>query len=128
MAETRSPADRAGKGRTDNDMDQGLYKRPSNPLAEDDPRRDGNQTRGPYRHAPPPSENLLQRTGNPPPDLGTRSLVYDTRPWKGEFLLAGIEIFFQKNTYHPFATCGNPDCGRTGPISMSTITKSTISD
>ena len=71
---------------------------------------------------------LLQRTGNPPPDLGTRSLVYDTRPWKGEFLLAGIEIFFQKNTYHPFATCGNPDCGRTGPISMSTITKSTISD
>ena len=27
---------------------------------------------------------LLQITGNPPPDLGTRSLIYDTGPWKGE--------------------------------------------
>jgi len=71
---------------------------------------------------------LFQRTGNPPPDLGTRSLIYDTGPWKGENLLAGIEIFFQKNAYHPFATCGNPDCGRTGPIPMSTITNSTTSE
>jgi len=43
---------------------------------------------------------LLQTTENPPPDLGTRSLIYDTGPWKGENLLAGIEIFFQQNAYH----------------------------
>ena len=71
---------------------------------------------------------LLQITGNPLPDLGTRSLIYDTGPWKGENLLAGIEIFFQKNAYHPFATCGNSECGRTGPIPMSTITNSTTSE
>jgi len=71
---------------------------------------------------------ILQITGNPPPDLGTRSLVYDTRPWKGENLPAGIEIFFQKNAYHPFATCGNPNCGRTGPIPMSIIPISTTSE
>jgi len=71
---------------------------------------------------------LIQRTGSPPPDLGTRSLIYDTGPWKGENLLAGIEICFQKNAYHPFATCGNPDFGRTGPIPMSTITNSTASE
>jgi len=29
---------------------------------------------------------LLQIAGNPPPDLGTRSLIYDTGPWKGENL------------------------------------------
>jgi len=71
---------------------------------------------------------LLQTTGNPPPDLGTRSLIYDAGPLKGENLLAGIEIFFQKNAYHPFATCGNLKCGRTGPIPMSTITNSTTSE
>jgi len=64
---------------------------------------------------------LLQVTQNPPLDLGTRSLIYDIGPWKGENLLAGIEIFFQKNAYHPFATCGNLECGKTGPIPMSTI-------
>jgi len=37
---------------------------------------------------------LHQITGNPPPDIGTRSLIYDTGPWKGENLLTGIEIFF----------------------------------
>jgi len=47
---------------------------------------------------------LLQVTQNPPLDFGTRSLIYDIGPWKGENLLAGIEIFFQKNAYHPFAT------------------------
>jgi len=71
---------------------------------------------------------LLQITGNPPLDLGTRSLIYDTGLWKGENLLAGIDIFFQKNAYHPFATCGNLECGRTGPIPMSTITNSTTSE
>jgi len=71
---------------------------------------------------------LLQTTGNPPPDLGTRSLIYDTGPWKGKNLLAGIEIFFQKNAYRPFSTCGNPKCGRTGPIPMSTIPNSTTSE
>jgi len=63
---------------------------------------------------------LLQVTKNYPLDLGTRSLIYDIGPWKGENLLAGIEIFFQKNSYHPFATCGNSECGKTGPIPMST--------
>jgi len=37
MAGTRLPPYRTGKGRTDNDIDQGMYKRPSNPLTEDDP-------------------------------------------------------------------------------------------
>jgi len=72
--------------------------------------------------------SLLQTTGNPQPDLGTRSLIYDTGPWKGENLLAGIEIFFQKNAYHPFATCGNLKCSRTSPIPMSTIINSTTSE
>jgi len=71
---------------------------------------------------------LLQIMGNPPPDLGTRSLIYDTRLWKGENLLAGIEIFFQKNAYHPFAFCGNLECGRTGHIPMSNIINSTTSE
>jgi len=71
---------------------------------------------------------LLQITGNSPPDLGTRSLIYDTGQWKGENLLAGIEFFFQKNAYHPFTTCGNLECGRTGPIPMSIITNSTTSE
>ena len=47
---------------------------------------------------------LLQATQNPPLDLGARSLIYDIGPWKEENLLAGIETFFQKNAYHPFAT------------------------
>jgi len=55
MASTRLLPDRAEKGKTDNDMDQGVYTKSSNPLPEADPRRDGNQTGGPYRHAPPPS-------------------------------------------------------------------------
>jgi len=113
MAGTRFLPDRSGKGRTDDDKDQGMYKRPSNPLAEDDSRRDGNQTRDPYRHAAVMLP-LLPITGNHPLDLGTRSLIYDAGPWKGENLLAGIDIFFQKNAYHPFATCGNLECGRTG--------------
>jgi len=71
---------------------------------------------------------LLQVTTNPTPDLGTRSLIYDTGPWRGENLLAGIETFFQKNAYHPFATCGNTECGKTGPIPMSTITNITTSE
>jgi len=68
---------------------------------------------------------LIQATQNPPQDLGTRSLIYDTGPLKGENLLAGIEIFFQKNVYHPFAICGYSECGKTGPIPMSHITDST---
>jgi len=71
---------------------------------------------------------LLQVTKNPPLDLGTRSLIYDVGPWKGENLLAGIEIFFQKNAYHPFATCGNSECSKTGPIPMSTIANNTTSE
>ena len=51
--------------------------------------------------------SLLQVTKNPALDLGTRCLVCDIGPWKGGNLLAGIEIFFQKNAYHPFATCRN---------------------
>jgi len=54
---------------------------------------------------------LLQVTKTPQLDLGTRPLIYDIRPWKGENLLAVIEIFFKKNAYHPFATCENSDCG-----------------
>ena len=71
---------------------------------------------------------LLLATQNPPLDLGTRSLIYDTGPWKGENLLAGIETFFQKNAYHPFANCGNSECGKTGPIPMSTTAYNTTSE
>ena len=63
---------------------------------------------------------LLQATQNPPPEIGSRSLVYNPGPWKGENLLTGIESFFQKNAYHPFAICGNSECGKTGPIPIST--------
>ena len=70
----------------------------------------------------------LQATQNPPLDLGTRSLIYDIGPWKGENLLVGIETFFQKNAYHPFATCGNSECGKTGPIPMSTTAHNTTSE
>ena len=38
-------------------MDQGVYKKSSNPLAEADPTRDGNQIGGPNGHAPPPSSD-----------------------------------------------------------------------
>jgi len=68
---------------------------------------------------------LLQATQNPPLDLGTRSLIYDIGLWKGENLLAGIEAFFQKNAYHPFTTCGNSECGKAGPIPMSTTAHNT---
>jgi len=68
---------------------------------------------------------LVHATQNPHLDLGTRSLIYDIGPWKGENLLAGIESFFQKNTYHPFATCGNSNCGKAGPIPLSTTTHNT---
>jgi len=63
---------------------------------------------------------LLQATQNPPPEIGSRSLVYNIGPWKGDNLLAGIESFFQKNAYHPFTICGNLECGKTGPIPLST--------
>jgi len=32
---------------------------------------------------------LLHATQSPPLDLGTRSLIHDIGPWKGENLLAG---------------------------------------
>jgi len=70
----------------------------------------------------------LQATKTPPLDLGTKSLIYDIGPWKGENLLAGIGIFFQKNAYHPFATCGYSECGKNGPITMSTIANNTASE
>ena len=72
--------------------------------------------------------HLLQVTKTPPLDLRTRSPIYDIGPWKGENLLAGIEIFFQKNAYHPFSTCGYSECGKTGPIPMSTIANNTASE
>jgi len=68
---------------------------------------------------------LLHATQNPPLDLGKISLIYDIGPWKEENLLAGIESFFQKNAYHPFATCGNSDCGKAGPIPLSITTHNT---
>ena len=68
---------------------------------------------------------LLHATQNPPLDLGTRSLMYHIGPWKGENLLTGIESFFQKNAYHPFAICGNPNCGKAGPMPLSTTTHNT---
>jgi len=71
---------------------------------------------------------LLHVTQNTPLDLGTRSLIYDIGPLKGENLLAGIEIFFQKNAYHLFATCGYSECGKTGPIPMSYMTDNTTSE
>ena len=54
---------------------------------------------------------LLHATQNSPLDLGTRSLIYDIGPWKGENLLAGIESFFH--------------CGKAGPIPLSTTTHNT---
>jgi len=71
---------------------------------------------------------LLKATKNPLFDLGTNTLIYDIGPWKGENVLAGIEIFFQKNSYHPFATCGYPECGKTGQIPMSAIINNTTSE
>ena len=41
-------------------------------------------------------------------------------------MLVGIETFFQKNAYHPYATCGHSECGKTGPIPLSRVTKSSI--
>jgi len=70
---------------------------------------------------------LIQATHNSPQDLGTRSVIYDIGPWKRENLLAGIEIFFQKNAYHPFAICGYLECGKTDPIPMYKITDNTTS-
>jgi len=69
---------------------------------------------------------LIQATQPSPQDLGTRSLIYDTGPWKGENVLVGIESFFQKNAYHPYATCSHLKCGKTGPILLSCVTKSSI--
>jgi len=68
---------------------------------------------------------LLQATQNPPLDLGRRSLIYDIGLWKGENLLAGIDSFFQKNAYNPFATCGKPNCGKAGSIHKSITTHNT---
>jgi len=62
---------------------------------------------------------LVQTTQPHPQDLGTRSLIYDTGPWKDDNLLVEIEPFFQRNAYHPYATCGNTECGKMGPIPMS---------
>jgi len=39
---------------------------------------------------------LLQATHNPPLDLGTRSLIYDIAPWKGENLLAESNLFSKR--------------------------------
>ena len=69
---------------------------------------------------------LIQATQPSPQDLGTRSLIYDTGPWKGGNLLEGIENFFQKNAYHPYTTCSHLECGKTGPIPLSFVTKSSI--
>jgi len=44
---------------------------------------------------------------------------------EGREFTRGIEYFFQKNTYHPFATCGNLDCGKAGPISISSTAHNT---
>ena len=67
---------------------------------------------------------LIQTTQTPPPDLGIRSLIHDTGPWKGENLLVGIETLFQKHAYHPFATCGESESGKTGPIPLSRVIES----
>jgi len=40
---------------------------------------------------------------------------------KGENLLVGIETFFQRNAYHPYATCWDSECGKTGPIPLSCV-------
>jgi len=69
---------------------------------------------------------LIQATQISPLDLGTRSLLYDIGP--GEHLLGGIEIFFQKNAYHPFATCENTECGKTGPVPMTHINGNATSE
>ena len=69
---------------------------------------------------------LIQATQTSSQDLGTRSLIYDTGPWKGENLLVGIETFFQKDAYHPYDTCGYSECSKTGPIPLSRVTKSAI--
>jgi len=50
----------------------------------------------------------------------------DSGPWKGETLVAGIETFFHENAYHPYATCGYSECGKTGTIPVSRVTKSTM--
>jgi len=67
---------------------------------------------------------LIQANQPHQQDLGTRSLIYDTGPWKDDNLLAGIETFLQRNAYHHYATCGNIECGKTGLIPISRITTS----
>ena len=39
---------------------------------------------------------LLQATQNPPPEIGSRSLVYNPGPWWGDNLLTGIDFFPKK--------------------------------
>jgi len=58
---------------------------------------------------------LIQATQKFPQDLGTRSLVYDTGPWKGENLLAGIELFFQKKPTTHLPSLGIRNVARRAP-------------
>jgi len=55
---------------------------------------------------------LMQATQTHSQDLQTRSLIYDVGPWKGENLLVGIETFFQKNAYHPYAPAAILNVGK----------------
>ena len=128
MARTPPPHTRKGEVSQNTGMDSGMYCKLSNPLAQDDPRRMTEEGIEIKLETLTDMLPLLQATQNPPLDFGTRSLIYDIGPWKGENLLAGIETFFQKNAYHPFATCGNSECGKTGPIPMSTTTYNTTSE
>ena len=55
---------------------------------------------------------------NAPPSTSDRPvLLQSSGPWTDQNLLAAVESFFQKNAYHPFATCHR--CGMRGPIPIT---------
>jgi len=107
-------------------MDQRVYKesQASNPLVEAVPTRDGN--RSDWR----PWQTCSPSFNDPKLPTGPRDKISHLRHRmvEGGNLLAGIQTFFQKNTYHPFAICGYSECGKTGPTPMSYITDNTTSE
>ena len=53
------------------------------------------------------------------------SIVVSEGPWKGENMVTAAESFFQKNAYHPFATCSK---GHTNPMPMTRVVQSVTTE
>jgi hypothetical protein len=54
------------------------------------------------------------------PDEPPPRLVYGTGLWTDDNLSTALEFFFQRNTYHPQASCGK--CGHPGDVPMTVLT------